>query len=320
MKPAPFDYFTPATLDEALALLAEHGDAAKPLAGGQSLIPAMNFRLARPAVLVDLNRIAELAYVRPESGVAIGAMTRQRAVERSDLVARAAPLLAEALPSIAHPQIRNRGTVGGSIAHADPSAELPAVMLALEARFRVHSSTGKRSIPAGEFFMGMLETALAPGELLVEITLPPLPARTGTAFLELARRHGDYALVGVAAVVTLDPRGRCQSARIACLSVGDGPVLLVEAGKVLAGQVPSEGLLRAASDAAATRDVDPPSDIHASAGYRRQLVAVLTRRALARAFERAGGVGPRGTAPGSAAPIIPPTPDPGPTARGDAKP
>jgi len=289
MKPAPFDYFTPATVDEALALLAEHGGDAKPLAGGQSLIPAMNFRLARPAVLVDLNRLSELAYVRVESGgLAVGAMTRQRAVERSDVVARAAPLLAEAMPSIAHPQIRNRGTMGGSIAHADPSAELPAVMLALEARFRAQSSTGERSIPAGEFFKGMLETALAPGELLVEIAVPHLAARSGTAFLEMARRHGDYALVGVAATVTLDPRGRCKAARLGLLSVGDGPVLATEAGKVLAGQTPSEELLRAAGDAAATRDVDPPSDIHASAGYRRQLVAVLTRRALGRAFERAG--------------------------------
>jgi len=287
VKPAPFDYFTPATLDEALALLAEHGADAKPLAGGQSLIPAMNFRLARPAVLVDLNRISELAYVRAESGVAIGAMTRQRVVERSDVVARAAPLLAEALPSIAHPQIRNRGTVGGSIAHADPSAELPAVMLALEARFQARSATGERSIPAADFFQGMLETALAPGELLVEIALPPLPARTGTAFLEVARRHGDYALVGVAAIVTLDARGRCQEARFGLLSVGDGPVLATEAANLLAGQTPSADLLRAAGDAAATHDIDPPSDIHASAAYRRQLVAVLTRRALARAFERA---------------------------------
>jgi aerobic carbon-monoxide dehydrogenase medium subunit len=287
VKPAPFDYFTPATLDEAFALLAEHGADAKPLAGGQSLIPAMNFRLARPAVLVDLNRISELAYVRAESGVAIGAMTRQRVVERSDAVARVAPLLAEALPSIAHPQIRNRGTVGGSIAHADPSAELPAVMLALEARFQARSATGERSIPAADFFKGMLETALAPGELLVEIALPPLPARTGTAFLEVARRHGDYALVGVAAIVTLDARGRCQEARIGLLSVGDGPVLATEAAKLLAGQTPSADLLRAAGDAAATHDIDPPSDIHASAAYRRQLVAVLTRRTLARAFERA---------------------------------
>jgi len=288
MKPAPFDYFTPATVDEALALLVEHGGDAKPLAGGQSLIPAMNFRLARPAVLVDLNRIAELAYVRAESdGLAVGAMTRQRAVERSEVVARAAPLLAETMPSIAHPQIRNRGTMGGSIAHADPSAELPAVMLALEARFRAKSPTGERSIAAGEFFRGMLETALAPGELLVEITVPPLPASSGTAFLEMARRHGDYALVGVAAVVTLDAPGRCTAARIGLLSVGDGPVLATEAAKLLAGQAPSEDLVRAAGDAAATRDVDPPSDIHASAAYRRQLVAVLTRRALARAFERA---------------------------------
>ncbi len=290
MKPARFDYFTPATLDEALALLAEHGADAKPLAGGQSLIPAMNFRLARPAALVDLNRIAELSYIRSErDGIAIGAMTRQRAVERSEEVAQAAPLLAEAMPSIAHPQIRNRGTLGGSIAHADPSAELPAVMLALDARFRAKGSTGERSIPAGEFFKGLLETALAPGELLVEIAVPPLPVRSGTAFLELARRHGDYALVGVAAVVTLDARGGCTGARITFLSVGDGPVLATEAGKTVAGQTPSEELLRAAADAAATRDVDPPSDIHASAAYRRQLVAVLTRRALARAFERAEG-------------------------------
>ncbi len=289
MKPARFDYFTPATLDEALALLAKHGADAKPLAGGQSLIPAMNFRLARPAALVDLNRIAELSYIRSErDGIAIGAMTRQRAVERSEEVAQAAPLLAEAMPSIAHPQIRNRGTVGGSIAHADPSAELPAVMLALEARFRARSSTGERSIPAAEFFKGLLETALQPGELLVEIAVPPLLPRSGTAFLELARRHGDYALVGVAAVVTLDPRGRCTAARITFLSVGDGPVFATEAGKTVAGQTPSEELLRAAADAAATRDVDPPSDIHASAAYRRQLVAVLTRRALERAFERAG--------------------------------
>ncbi len=294
MKPAPFDYFAPGTLDEALALLAEHGDDAKPLAGGQSLIPAMNFRLARPRVLVDLNRVGALSYIRAEKGgggggggVEIGAMTRQRAVERSDLVARAAPLLTEAMPAIAHPQIRNRGTVGGSIAHADPSAELPAVALALDARFRARSATGERTIVVADFFKGMLETALEPGELLVEIALPPLRPRTGTAFLEVARRHGDYALVGVAALVTLDATGRCQAARMALLSVGDGPVLAVEAGKTLVGQQRSDELLRAAADAAAKRDVDPPSDIHASATYRRHLVGVLTRRVLVRAFERA---------------------------------
>ena len=288
MKPAPFDYFAPGTTDEALALLTEHGDAAKPLAGGQSLIPAMNFRLARPQVLVDLKRVADLSYIRSEkAGLAVGAMTRQRAVERSDVVARAAPLLAEAMPWIAHPQIRNRGTVGGSLAHADPSAELPAVALALEARFRARSAAGERSIGVADFFKGMLETALEPGELLVEILIPSLAPRTGTAFLEVARRHGDYALVGVAVVVTLDARNRCQAARVALLSVGDGPVLAVEAGKTLVGQNRSDEVLRSAADAAATRDVDPPSDIHASAAYRRRLVAVLTRRALERAFERA---------------------------------
>src|SRR5438876_2265709 len=188
MKPAPFDYFAPGTVDEALALLAEHGDEAKPLAGGQSLIPAMNFRLARPGALVDLNQIAELSYVRSQrDGLVIGAMTRQRTVERSEEARRVAPLVSEAMPFVAHPQIRNRGTVGGSIAHADPAAELPAVMLALEARFRARSRAGERSIPVAEFFKGMLETALAPGELLVEIAVPALPARTGTAFLEMAR-------------------------------------------------------------------------------------------------------------------------------------
>ena len=288
MKPAPFAYHRPATLDEALALLAEHGGEAKPLAGGQSLIPAMNFRLARPAVLVDLNRVAELGYVRAgRDGLQIGAMTRQRAVERSDAVRSAAPLLAEAMPFIAHPQIRNRGTVGGSLAHADPAAELPAVMLALEARFRARGPQGERWIPAGEFFTGILETALGPDELLLEVVVPKSPARTGYAFAELARRRGDYALVGVAARVTLDRRGRCQAARITLFSVGDGPVLAAAAAAMLDGQEPSPEAMRAAADAAARRDIDPPSDIHASAAYRRRLAAVLTRRALARAVERA---------------------------------
>jgi len=289
MKPAPFAYHRPATLDEALALLAEHGGEAKPLAGGQSLIPAMNFRLARPAVLVDLNRVAELGYVRAgRDGLQIGAMTRQRAVERSEAVRSAAPLLAEAMPFIAHPQIRNRGTVGGSLAHADPAAELPAVMLALEARFRARGPQGERWIPAGEFFTGILETALGPDELLLEVVVPKSPARTGYAFAELARRRGDYALVGVAARVTLDRRGRCQAARITLFSVGDGPVLATAAAAMLDGQEPSPEAMRAAADAAAQRDIDPPSDIHASAAYRRRLAAVLTRRALQRAVERAG--------------------------------
>lgn len=291
MKPAPFEYHAPETLDEALALLAECGPDAKVLAGGQSLVPAMNFRLAAPSALIDLNSVRELFYVQEEEsgGIRIGAMTRQREVERSPLVAGRAPLLHETMPHIAHPQIRNRGTVGGSVAHADPAAELPAVMLALEARFRACRRGGdSRWIDAGEFFTGLFATALAPDELLVEIALPPLPARTGWAFREISRRHGDYALVGVLAVVTLDEAGLCRRARIALFSVGDGPVLAHAAANCLAGAELTNEALSAAA-AALQQDIDPPGDIHASAAYRRHLAEVLTRQALARAVERARG-------------------------------
>ena len=288
MKPAPFAYHRPGSVDEALALLAQHGGDAKPLAGGQSLIPAMNFRLARPAVLVDLNRLTTLAGIRGGAdSLRIGAMTRQRAVERDATVARDAPLLAEALPHIAHPQIRTRGTVGGSLAHADPAAELPAVMVALGATLELHSPRGKRSISADEFYTGLFTTVLAADELLVEIAIPPRTPRSGSAFMEVARRHGDYALAGVAAVLTLDDAGRCREARIALLSVGDGPVLAIKAAKAITGEKPTADAIQEAADAAASKDVDPPGDIHASAAYRRQLVGVLVRRALQRACERA---------------------------------
>jgi len=289
VKPASFEYFRPRTLDEALGLLAEHGGDAKPLAGGQSLIPAMNFRLATPSVLVDLNAIPELSYIRDGAGdVRIGGMTRQRAVERSPLIAQRVPLIAETMPHIAHPAIRNRGTIAGSLAHADPAAELPAVMLALKAAMVVSSQSGTREIPADDFFVGLFSTAVAPGELLTEIRIPPPDKRSGFAFQEISRRHGDFALVGVAAAVELDDEGRCGQARVALLSVGDRPMLARQAAEALIGQRPSAGSIRAAADAAATRDIDPPGDIHASARYRRQLASVLTRRALERAFERAG--------------------------------
>src|SRR5207245_3023686 len=279
MKPAPFDYFAPGTVDEALALLAEHGHEAKPLAGGQSLIPAMNFRLARPQVLVDLNLVAALSYIRANgSGLAIGAMTRQRAVERSDLVARAAPLLAEAMPSIAHPQIRNRGTVGGSLAHADPAAELPSVALATGATMVVRSERGDRTIPAAEFFQGPFMTALGPEELLVEVRFP---VRDGsrTAFLELARRSGDFALAGVAAVVTLDGSERVAEVGLAGLGVGATPIRLAGAEAALVGRTLSEEAIAAAS-AAASAEVRPMADVHADEEYRRHLVGVLLGRAL----------------------------------------
>ena len=293
MKPAPFRYYAPTSVEEALALLAEHGDEAKVLAGGQSLIPTMNFRLAQPAVLVDLNNIAELFYIRPngDGGLRIGAMTRQAQVERDPLVAERAPLVHETMPHIAHPQIRNRGTFGGSIAHADPAAELPAVSVALGGRFLARSQGGERWIPAQEFFWGLFTTALEPDELLVEIELPPMPPHTGWAFHEVARRHGDYALVGVAALVTLDEAGACEQARLVYLGVGDGPVEAQQAADVLRGQAPTPEAIRAAAETAASADIDPVSDIHASAEFRRHLAKVLARRALEQAVERASRPG-----------------------------
>lgn len=288
MKPAPFEYHAPDTLEEALALLGEHGFGAKLLAGGQSLIPAMNFRLSQPAVLIDLNGVDELVYVREDgaAGLRIGAMTRQRTLEHSDLVAARAPLLAETMPWIAHPQIRNRGTVGGSIAHADPAAELPAVMLAREACFELRGPAGSRTVPASEFFTGLFGTAMQPDELLVEARLDPLPDRTGTAFEEIARRHGDYALAGVAAVLTVDEAGRCTRARIALFSVSDGPTVATGAADLLPGRELDEAAIREAADVTA-RDLDPPGDIHASATYRRHLAGHLTARALRTAAARA---------------------------------
>ncbi|HWN66994.1 MAG TPA: xanthine dehydrogenase family protein subunit M [Haliangium sp.] len=286
MKPVAFAYHRPATLEEALDLLSEHGDEAKILAGGQSLVPAMNFRLAQPAALIDINRVAGLAFLErsKDGGLRIGATTRQRAAEQSALVATVAPLVHQALPYVAHVQIRNRGTVGGSVAHADPAAELPAVMLALGARMRAESRRGSRWIAAEDFFTGLLSTALAADEILVEIELPPAPARAGHAFVELARRSGDYALAGVAVQVARDQRGSIASARIALLGVGEGPVLATSAAATLVGQSPSDELLRAAADACTTNDIEPHGDVHATPAYRRHLAGVLTRRALATAL------------------------------------
>jgi carbon-monoxide dehydrogenase medium subunit len=291
MKPAPFDYRRPETLDEALAIFAQLGSEAKALAGGQSLVPAMNFRLARPGVLVDLNRLDSMAYIKEDDGgLRMGAMTRQRSVERSPIVASRAALLAEAMPWVAHPQIRNRGTMGGSLAHADPAAELPAVMVALDANFVLRSQTSTRTVPARDFFTGILSTVLQPEELLTEIQIPAQPARTGTAFLELARRHGDFALVGVAVALGLDQTGSCSSARIVLLSVGDAPVLATRAMETLTGNPATAERIDEAARVAGS-EIDPPSDIHASSAYRGQLAKVLVQRALTRAAERASRLG-----------------------------
>jgi len=293
MKPAPFKYFAPTTVEEALSHLSEHGYDAKPLAGGQSLIPTMNFRIAQPGVLIDLNRISELFYIGADEdgGLRLGAMTRQSQVEHDPLVAERAPMVHESMPLVAYPQIRSRGTIGGSIAHADPAAELVAISIATGGRFRLRSQAGERWVPANEFFVGLFATVLEPDELLLESALPAMPPRSGWAFLEITRRHHDFCIAGVAALVALDRAGQCEQAHLVYLSVGDGPVEGHQAARNLLGQMPTPDAIRAAAHAAASDDVDPSNDIHASAEFRRHLVEVLTRRALAQAFERAGQAG-----------------------------
>ena len=289
MKPPRFDYLAPRTLDEALAHLHHHGDQAKILASGQSLIPMLNFRLAHPGVVVDVNRLTDLAYVRQhDGGVAVGALTRQHAVERSELVRARVPVVAEACRFIGHAPIRHRGTFGGNLAHADPASELPAVMVALEAEMAVASRAGSRAIPAGQFFIGPLTTALRPGEMLTEIRIPAAPPRTGGAFVEMARRAGDFALVGVAALVTLDEAGQCARARIALCGVGPTPVRARAAEDALVGQAPTTAVLDEAADRAAAA-TSPPSDVHGSAEFRRKLARHFARQALAAAIQRSGG-------------------------------
>ncbi len=288
MKPAPFDYQAPQSLEEALSLKAQYGDDAKFLAGGQSLIPAMNFRLVQASLLVDVNGLPGLDFIQEAHGgeLRLGALTRQRKLERDPLVARHAPLLHETMPFVAHPQIRNRGTLGGSLAHADPAAELPVIAVALGARLRAQSARGDRWIAVEDFFKGLFTTDLAADEMLVEVALPALPPRTGTAFMEFARRRGDYALMGVAAVVTLDGDGVCQQARLVYLNAGDGPVSAQRAAGLLRGEKPSAKVIEAAA-ASAGDEINPMGNVHASPDYQRHLARVLTRRALTLALERA---------------------------------
>jgi carbon-monoxide dehydrogenase medium subunit len=289
MKPPRFEYEAPGSVAEALALLERHGDEAKVLAGGQSLAPMLNFRLVRPQVLVDLNEIADLAGIREVDGtLAIGAMTRQRAVEMSEVVRRRCPLLAAAMPQIGHVQIRNRGTIGGSLAHADPAAELPAVVAALDGRLVVRGPAGERVLTTEQFFVSYLTTALETGELLVEVRLPIAAPRTGAAFVEVSRRHGDFALVGVAATVTLDETGVCVGCALALTGVGPTPIVARAAASRIIGARPTPVMLEEAGRWAAA-DLRPDSDLHASTEYRQEVAGVLTRRALGHAVERAQG-------------------------------
>jgi CO/xanthine dehydrogenase FAD-binding subunit len=273
-------------------VLAQHGDEAKVLAGGQSLVPLLNFRLVRPAYLVDLNDIPGLDGIRVDgSRLAIGAMTRQRAAETSPLVRERCPLLAEAMPQIGHVQIRNRGTMGGSLAHADPAGELPAVVAALDCELVLRSKRGERRLTPQQFFVAYLTTAAEPDELLVEARLPVTPPRTGTAFMEMSRRHGDFAIVAVAATLTMDSGGVCTACSLAITGVGPTPVVTRAAARALVGVTPTP----AAFDDVARRvssELTPDSDLHASSDYRKHLAGVLTRRALARAAARVDGGGP----------------------------
>lgn len=289
MKPAPFEYHAPDSIEEALTLVHNLGDEAKLLAGGQSLVPAMNFRVVQPTALIDLNRIKELDYVRQDGDcLRIGAMTRERTLEFDPLIAQKFPLLNEAMQYVAHPQIRNRGTIGGSLANADPAAELPVLMLALDARLKVRNAAAERWVEAQDFFSGMFTTDLGTGEMLVEIELPSQPARTGWSFLEVAPRAGDYALMGVAAVVTWNEQGKCQAAKLVYLNAGDGPVNAKGAAGLLQNATVSEKLIDEAATLASQQEINPFGNIHASPEFQRHLARVLTKRALQQALERAG--------------------------------
>ena len=285
MKPAPFDYIAPRSLDEALIVIDENGFNAKLLAGGQSLIPAMNFRLAQPSLLVDLNGVSSLSRLHPDEshGVRIGAMVRHSQLEHSSMIRELAPLIHEVMPHIAHPQIRNRGTIGGSLAHADPASELPVIMVALQAGFRLQRLGQERWVNAKEFFRALFTTALEPEEILVDISVPPLRANTGYAFMEQSRRHGDYAQAGVAAVISLDEGGVCHEARLVYLNAGEIPMAAHEAAAMMIGQEPTADLLSEVAHFASQYEIDPSSDIHDTAAYRRHLAFVLGKRTIRKA-------------------------------------
>ena len=288
MKPASFDYYAPNSMDQALELMREYGDEAKILAGGQSLVPAMNFRIVQPAVLVDINRVPEMGYIREEDGVLrVGAMTRERQLEFDPMIAQRTPLLAEALPFIAHPQIRNRGTLGGSLVNADPAAELPVLMLALNARLKARNAVSERWIEARDFFLGMFTTALEADEILVEIELPFMSPGTGWSFLEVAPRAGDYALMGVATLVSLDENGTCKRAKLIYLNAGDGPIDAKEASQSLEGEKVSNNLIESAAALASEKEITPYGNVHTSPEFQRHLANVLTKKTLKQALQRA---------------------------------
>jgi aerobic carbon-monoxide dehydrogenase medium subunit len=289
VKPPPFDYSAPRSVAEALELLREAPEETSVLAGGQSLVPVLNMRLAQPRALVDLNRVEGLDAIETtaEDRVRFGSMVRQRRLESEPLVRDRLHLLTEAADHIAHLAIRTRGTVGGSLAHADPSAELPAAVSALDGRMLVRGPDGDRTVPAADFFLGPLTTAIEPGELLVAIELEPPPPGSGSAFLEVARTHGAFALAAAAAVLHLDDRGCIDHARVALAGVGGVPYVPAWLDEVTGGEAPDGALFRRVGERVGD-EVEPFDDVHASALYRKRAAAVLTTRALTAATSRAG--------------------------------
>jgi carbon-monoxide dehydrogenase medium subunit len=289
MKPAPFNLLRPKNVEEALALLQSYRAEAKVLAGGQSLVPLMNFRLAQPHNLIDLNGVVGLNEIKvDERSLTLGAMVRQRDVEQSPIITARLPILREAIAQVAHPAIRNRGTVGGSLVHADPAAELPLLAIALDATFHLRSARGSRSVAARDFYQGYLLTDIAPDELLVEILFHLPPPGAGWCFTEIARRHGDFAIVAVAVLLDFGRDRSVNFARVALGGVGPAPLRVTAVEEILLGGQAGAELYRRAG-AAAAEAVEPPTDIHASSGYRRQITGVLVRRALATAEGRVKG-------------------------------
>jgi carbon-monoxide dehydrogenase medium subunit len=286
MKPAAFDYVIADSIDMAVASLADGGGDAKIIAGGQSLVPMLNFRLIRPSVLIDINRIGDLAFIK-EAGkkICVGALTRHYQLETSPVIARHLPVLASAMTHVAHLAIRNRGTIGGSLSHADPAAELPMMALLLDAELHIASASGKRTIAARDFFVGALTVDLARDDIVTEIALPKLPPKTGWGFEEVARRSGDFALAAAAATLTLSA-GVISQARIALTGVGPTPVRVAEAEALLVGQALEPGLIDRIIDVVRAA-IEPETDLHASSDYRRHLASVLVGRAVSAAWRRA---------------------------------
>lgn len=289
MKPVSFEYFDPVSKAEVVELLERYGDEAKIIAGGQSLVPMMNFRLARPGVLIDINRVEGLSYIREEGDeLVIGALTREKDLEFSPLVKEKCPVLAKAVSLIGHTPIRARGTIGGSLVHADPSAEIPTAICGLEGSMKVDGPSGERTMGPEEFFLTYLTTSLDPSEILVEIRVPTLPRGTGWSFVELSRRSGDFAIVAVSSILFMEEGGKCREARISLGGVAPTPVRASEAEEILSGQIISDELLEKAGEAAA-ESTDPDSDYHASAEYRREMAKVFVRRGLKEAWNQVEG-------------------------------